>query len=416
MPTVNHALIIATYALVSIGVGALARELRGAEPGVGAAVGSSLFLSALLIHGAILWAMDKLKLEKGLQSLRGSQALLLEEVEETRRRLEAAQDDQATETASRLRTLKAEMGVLESLVGQMAEKIASQEARLIQLMAATAPPLPKPVRDESHSDASFSGDASGADQAPSTMGETVRQAVLENRLDIYLQPIVSLPQRRVRFYECLTRLRTEEGALIGAAEFLEAAEQAALMPQIDNMLLFRSVQILRAREMRDRDVAVICNIAPASLADKHFFPQFLEFMDANREFARRLIFEFRQRDYVRFDAFEHDNLAQLAEMGFRFSLDNVDRLDLDIGRLADSHIRLLKIPARRLLAEAGRAGGPEVIAAWKDRLARRGVDLVADQIEEESMVAEVLDLEADFGQGFVFGSPRPADRIVSEAA
>ena len=41
--------------------------------------------------------------------------------------------------------------------------------------------------------------------------ELIAKAVDANRIDLYLQPIVTLPQRKVRYYEALSRLRTEDG-------------------------------------------------------------------------------------------------------------------------------------------------------------------------------------------------------------
>src|SRR5947209_4027842 len=54
-------------------------------------------------------------------------------------------------------------------------------------------------------------------------------AIAANRIDLHLQPIVSLPQRKVRFYEGLTRLRAEDGEVLLPADFLLYAESGGLM-------------------------------------------------------------------------------------------------------------------------------------------------------------------------------------------
>ena len=54
----------------------------------------------------------------------------------------------------------------------------------------------------------------------------MKDALRENRVDLHLQPIVNLPQRRVCFYEGFTRLRRPDGKLIMPAEFMAAAERA----------------------------------------------------------------------------------------------------------------------------------------------------------------------------------------------
>ena len=104
--------------------------------------------------------------------------------------------------------------------------------------------------------------------------DTVREALAENRVDLYLQPVVGLPQRRTIFYESFTRLRDESGRVLMPTEYLSVAEPGGLVTAIDNLLLFRCVQVVRRLAKQDRRVGIFCNISMASLADEDFFGQF----------------------------------------------------------------------------------------------------------------------------------------------
>jgi cyclic-di-GMP phosphodiesterase TipF (flagellum assembly factor) len=46
-------------------------------------------------------------------------------------------------------------------------------------------------------------------------------------------------------------------------------------------------------------------------------------------------------------------------------------------------------------------------ADFSDLLGRFGIDLVAERIESESTVVDLLDYDVRFGQGFLFSPPRP---------
>ena len=123
---------------------------------------------------------------------------------------------------------------------------------------------------------SFESRLPNGEDAPPVRDDTslreVKSALEAARLDLHLQPIVSLPQRRVSFYEGLTRLRRADGSLILPGEFLDAARRAGLLGMIDTLTLFRCVQIVRRLAERDRRVGVFCNISAASLEDDKFFP------------------------------------------------------------------------------------------------------------------------------------------------
>src|SRR5450756_432028 len=185
--------------------------------------------------------------------------------------------------------------------------------------------------------------------------ELIGKAVDAHRIDLYLQPIVTLPQRKVRYYEALSRLRTDEGDIVTAADFIDYAESVGLMPKIDNLLLFRCVQVTRRLQLKNRDVGLFCNVSASTLSDPVFFRQFLDFMDANRALSNALMFEFTQSAYGALGPLEHESLAALSELGFRFSMDNVTDLRMEPKELADRSFRFLKVPAKLLLNPAASA-------------------------------------------------------------
>jgi cyclic-di-GMP phosphodiesterase TipF (flagellum assembly factor) len=159
--------------------------------------------------------------------------------------------------------------------------------------------------------------------------------------------------------------------------------------------------------LKSRDVGLFCNIAAGTLTDGIFFKQFIDFMDANRALNNALMFEFSQSAYRAFGPLEHEALAALAERGFRFSMDHVTDLRMEPKELADHWFRFLKVPAKLLLDKTTGAQSdidPEDLA---DLLARSGIDLIAERIESEGVVVDLLDYDVRFGQGFLFSPPRP---------
>ena len=130
----------------------------------------------------------------------------------------------------------------------------------------------------------------------------IRSAIDAHRIDMHLQPIVTLPQRKVRYYEALTRLRTEDGHMLEPPEFLEPAETGGLLGRLDHLLLFRCVQVLRRLLLKNREIGLFCNISATTLNDAQYFPQMVQFLEANRVLAPSLLLEFRQSALARHGA------------------------------------------------------------------------------------------------------------------
>jgi cyclic-di-GMP phosphodiesterase, flagellum assembly factor TipF len=407
--------------LISGSLGALLYLAAGVD-GRASAIVALAALTGMALYNAVTSRLrDRGDLGDQIADLSRGTGDLARQVAELSRRVNAM-EGRVENTVSRARgatdPLAAEIGELGGLVRQIAETVASHET---ELRKATDSPLAAilAMPDPAPAPASSGGELNLTENDAVTGGPRFRglnrdgivamlsSAVDANRIDLYLQPIVTLPQRKVRYYEALSRLRTTEGDVVPAGDFIEYAEGCGLMPKIDNMLLFRCVQVMRRLQLKNRDVGLFCNISAATLTDAAYFKQFLDFMDANRALAPSLMFEFTQEAYRAFGPLEHESLAALAEHGFRFSMDHVADLRMEPKELADRSFRFLKVPAKLLLNRAGGAQSDIHPADLADLLARSGIDLIAERIESESMVIDLLDYDVRFGQGFLFSPPRP---------
>ena len=248
----------------------------------------------------------------------------------------------------------------------------------------------------------------------------IRKAIETNQIEIFLQPIVTLPQRKVRFYEAMSRVRDDKNHLLAGADFVAAAEGAGLMGRIDTAVLFRCVQVLRRLMVRSKDVGIFCNLSAATLSDKDNFGQCLDFLEANRVLAPSFIIEFKQSLFRSLGPIQSENLAALSQRGFRFSMDNVTDLRIDARDLADRGVRYIKVPGALLLDPKQSSAGDIHPADLSDLLGRAGIDLIAERIEGERAVVDLLDYDVRFGQGFLFAEPKPirpeAPAPIAEAA
>jgi cyclic-di-GMP phosphodiesterase, flagellum assembly factor TipF len=235
----------------------------------------------------------------------------------------------------------------------------------------------------------------------------VKNAVEESRLDLYLQPMVTLPQRKVRFYEAVTRLRDDKDQIIVADDFVGIAEAAGLIGRIDHMVMLRCIQVLRRLMVRNKDVGVFCNVAQATLGNPNTFAQCLDFLEANRALASSFVLEFKQSTFRNLGPTEIEHLAALAQRGFRFSIDHVTDLRIEPRDLADRGVRFIKVPAALLLDQRRNSTSDIHPSDLSDLLGRYGIDLIAERIEGERAVVDLLDFDVRFGQGFLFAPPRP---------
>lgn len=388
----TRALIAATYLLVCATIGTAVFLFAGAATGI--LTGAVLSLGCIQIHSAFRRRRDKQVTEREIAGLKRVSFQFEQALDETRTKMEDVSKAIEAKTSAQSRKIVAELQVLESLMRDFAGKVSN---------SAKNQPVAEEIVERRQT---ASVKAYLEPLGESDLLETIRASLEQNRVDLYLQPIVSLPQRKLRFYEALSRLRAEDGSVIMPAQYIKVAAPAGLMSVVDNLLLFRCVQIVRRLTQKQRDIGVFCNISGDTLVDTEFFSQFLEFMHHNRDLAAQIVFEFEQGAVLRAGAQGESNLAYLSSLGFALSMDHVESLALDFAKLKKLGFRHIKVRAHTLTD--GMSGANAAVAAedLKKLLERHGLNLIAERVEDERTVVQLLDFGVDFAQGYLLGEPR----------
>lgn len=374
---------------------------------IGILSGALAFLFTRQISASLARRHDKHATAREIAALRRMTLEFEASLANTSHRMDDLSTQLEARTDAQGKKIVSELQVLESLMREFAGRI-SKTARAVQVEIG-----PQQVMQTGRRQGSAG--AYLASMGEGDLLETIRASLEENRVDLYLQPIVSLPQRKLRFYEALSRLRAEDGSVIMPAQYIKVAAPAGLMSVVDNLLLFRCVQIVRRLTLKSREIGVFCNISGDTLTDAEFFPQFLDYMQANRDLAGQIIFEFSQDAILKAGRVGEQNLARLAELGFALSMDHVETLALDFVRLKAMGFRHLKVRADMLTRGMNDAGAAVAAEDFKKLLSRHGLNLIAERVEDEKTVVQLLDYTVDYAQGFLFGEPRAVREEASRA-
>ncbi|MGD9538036.1 MAG: EAL domain-containing protein [Alphaproteobacteria bacterium] len=466
MSLLLHGLIALTYVGISL---VLAFALPQIVPALGSDVamfgaGGFLVVAALMHQGATQTARAR-RFTEDLRVLRASNAAVQTELRRARQELRIIGDQplmaadplgpgdgeapasSAEESAEADAHSRREIDLLKAVLAQL-----PKDMPIATEAAAPSPPAERPMRLNGNQDERLAPTGAGAaptaraatarrdmngeteyrrhlvadrllgsdfdDPPPGTAGaagepapdaailEMTRDALERARVTLFAQPIVSLPNRRTRYYEAFSRIRSPEGDIVGPEQYLRVATDAGLIAAIDNNLLFRCVQLMRRLHRSERNIGFFCNVSPHTVHDDSFFPQFLDFLGDNKELANDLVFEFSQADMEAGYHAMADGLDALQRLGYRFSLDQVARLDLNFGALAKRRFEFVKLDVRTILDLCAEPEGARRIERLLEDARRAGVSIVVEKIETERQLVELLDFPFPYGQGYLFGEPR----------
>ncbi len=379
MSFVTHLLMVISYLILAAGVLVLGPSWFGLSDNTAAILAVCVFFTAWHLQLLVTTHFESKKLREEVESLKQSKGHFYSEV---------------TEQSS---SVVAELKILQDLLSQLERRPELDDAGdSITEMGAE-----KFIADASKMNAS--NDKRRPLSALQIMSIT-QAALIENRVDLYMQPIMYLSSRNVLHYECFTRVRSEDGIVIDAGRYISFVKDKGLAGTLDNLLIFRLIQIIRKLGPRLPTMKFFVNMSKESLNDIDFFPQFADYISNNSDFASRIVLEITREDYDQLSEQVMDRLLKLGRRGCVISLDRMKDFDMDFVALEKHYVRYLKIDLDILLKAHDVSEIPSLVST----LRARKIYLILSKIETEYDSLKALDCNVELVQGYLYGELKPA--------
>lgn len=234
-----------------------------------------------------------------------------------------------------------------------------------------------------------------------SVGDEIMAALKDNRLVFAYQPIVAAKSRKVVHYECLLRLKREDGTILPAGEFIPVAETLGLVRLVDRRALEMAVDQLH----RHPDLRLSINVSGTTAGDPSWLKSFITYVQANRAVAERMTVELTETAAIH--AFEENArfVSQLRDTGCRVAID-----DFGAGYTSFRNLQMLRVDTVKIDGAyvRGLADSPDnqIFVRTLAGLAKNfNLETVAEWVSSEDEARILEGFGIDFFQGFHFGKP-----------
>lgn len=312
------------------------------------------------------------------------------------------------DTMARMQSLEKKTKAPSTAAAQMAGSAAPLRAARLLPPLSSAPGLRaandrterliEPRISETHSE----------EQAPlstNAIRAIVDSALQTRQITVFVQPIMRLPQRKVRFYEMYARLRARPGLYLPMQEYQRFAGPDAQAEKLDVALLEECLRMLVKTAYLSRAIPFFLNITPRNLASRTYMKTLLAFLTDHRHLAPRLIFEITQADLQGLNERYRDVLKGISRLGCGIGVDQASHTDFDLPALQALGVRAVKVPAQVLLGANRNERTHNAIKKVKTLLEGNGIAFIVTRVEDENTMKALLDYDLHFGQGHLFGRP-----------
>ena len=241
----------------------------------------------------------------------------------------------------------------------------------------------------------------------------LRDALDDDRISLFAQPVVRLRDQKTVHHEVLVRLRDDQGGLVLPSTFLDMAESLSLVQELDLQVLEKLLEFMRLHNPAGGRLRYFVNLSRVSIADADWTRRYMSLLKGGGIDPSQLVFEVTETAAMSDIDVTLGFIKRLKDMGCRFALDKfgagfssfyyLKRFDVDYLKIDGSFIRdLCSDESSRLFVRAlngvARGLSKQVVAEW---------------VESTTALKVLVDEGIQYGQGYLFQNPVPIEQTIS---
>lgn len=239
----------------------------------------------------------------------------------------------------------------------------------------------------------------------------IRQAIDNGELRLYFQPIVDLKTQSVISFEALIRWQHPQHGLLAPAEFIPLIEITDMIGPVTCWVIETAIRQLADWQRRDWPYRISVNVSTRNLIDSGFASYIAQCLRQHQVQGERLEIEITESTLMADPEKARVLLQSIAGYGCRISIDDYGTGYSSLGYLKSLPIDTLKID-RSFISQMLEDAQDRIIVNSTVQLAHNlGLDVTAEGIEDVELVASLLGLGCDKGQGYYFCRPLPVEEL-----
>lgn len=239
----------------------------------------------------------------------------------------------------------------------------------------------------------------------------LRQALGNHELSLHYQPIIELATHRVVGMEALMRWRHPSMGPISPAQFIPVAEESRLVVTLGQWAVKTACEQAQNWSQKHGPLYIAVNISARQFAEPGFISM-LENIILSSGLPRDLLeIEVTETSLMLQTSDTSQILKALHQRGFRLALDDFGTGYSSLAYLKRLPLGKLKVDRSFIRGLPDDAEDAAITQAILSMAQHMGLAVCAEGIETTSQAAFLRALGCQFGQGYLFGRPMPANEF-----
>ncbi|MGZ4521780.1 MAG: putative bifunctional diguanylate cyclase/phosphodiesterase, partial [Mycobacteriaceae bacterium] len=243
------------------------------------------------------------------------------------------------------------------------------------------------------------------------LAEDLRKGIADQQIEVWYQPQVDASTMRLHGFEALVRWRHPTQGLLSPIAFLPAARRVGLMGPLSDIIAWHAIRDLERWLSAGIDLRVAINCAPPELMSQTFLTRLFASLEERQVAADRLVLEVTEDSFLTDPQRARDILLEVRKHGIQVSIDDYGTGFSSLTYLRDLPVQELKIDRSLVRDISSDPRGREIVASTIQLAHALDMRTVAEGVESNIDVAELVSMGIDNLQGYHIGRPMPFSEV-----
>ena len=242
----------------------------------------------------------------------------------------------------------------------------------------------------------------------------VEQALAQDRFVMYYQPILHLESGEVTHYEALLRMLDADGTPIPPGKFIPACERTGLIHAVDNAVIEKVVAQLGRLTPSLPETRMHINVSAYAFGNPEFVHNLRQTLEDHEVAPDRVVLEVTETATVADFAAARALMEEIRRLGCSLALDDFGVGFSSLGYLKELPVDYVKIDGS-FIRRLHESRDDQILVRAMGEVARGfGKKIVAEYVENQTILDLLGDYGIDFAQGYAIGKPQPAEETFPE--
>ncbi|MCM3756218.1 EAL domain-containing protein [Sporosarcina aquimarina] len=256
----------------------------------------------------------------------------------------------------------------------------------------------------------FSQSAENEEQKQLMLENDLRNALETDQLLIHYQPVVNLATGRLKSFEALVRWKHPELGLVPPGEFIPVAERSGLINDIGTWVLESACRQVREWHSANDNLGLAVNVSIRQFKDPKF-PVFVKDVLEITQFPPHLLILEITESMMLNDSESVRVIEEIRSLGIKLAIDDFGTGYSSLSKLGFLPIDYLKIDRSFTMEMLTHEPMQSIVQTIIDMGRNLDMKLIAEGIEEVDQSTLLAQCGCQFGQGYFFSKPLPAEEI-----